>query len=103
MSTAYSIEKPWNACADGWDVDEAESIVLARQLSADFLVLDDAAARRAAKTEGARVIGLLGLLVHARERGTIAELKPLLSELKASGFYIGESLYQALLRRVGEA
>jgi predicted nucleic acid-binding protein len=81
---------------------EAESIVLARQLSADFLVLDDAAARRAARTEGARVIGLLGLLVHAHERGTIAELKPLLAELKASGFYIGESLYQALLRRVGE-
>jgi len=82
---------------------EAESIVLARELEADFLVLDDAAARRVAEGEGARVIGLLGLLVHARERGMIAKLKPLLEELKATGFYIGDSLYHDLLHRVGEA
>jgi len=82
---------------------ESESIVLARELSADFLVLDDAAARRVAEGEGARVIGLLGLLVHARERGMIAKLKPLLEELKATGFYIGDSLYHDLLHRVGEA
>lgn len=81
---------------------EAESIVLARELQADFVVLDDAAARRAAIEERLPVIGLLGLLVHAKERGTIAALKPLLEELKATGFYVGDSLYQDLLRRVGE-
>jgi hypothetical protein len=100
MSTVYSIGKPWNACADGWDVvRQSASSWRARFRRTSWFSMT----LRAARTEGARVIGLLGLLVHARERGTIAELKPLLSELKASGFYIGESLNQALLRRVGEA
>lgn len=82
---------------------EAESIVLARELSADYVVLDDAAARRAAAEEGVAVIGLLGLLLHAKDRGVIAAVKPLLDELKAAGFHLGDSLYYELLRQVGEA
>lgn len=57
----------------------------------------------AADGESVRVIGLLGLLVHAKDRGMIAALKPLLDELKTTGFYFGDSLYHELLRRVGEA
>lgn len=82
---------------------EAESIILARELGADFVVLDDATARRVAQSAGARVSGLLGLLILAKERGLIAELKPLLDELKTSGFYIGDSLYQELLHQLGES
>jgi predicted nucleic acid-binding protein len=82
---------------------EAESIVLARELSADFVVLDDATARRAAEREGVHVVGLLGLLVHAKERGMIPALKPLLDELRDAGFHVADSLYRGLLRRVGEA
>jgi predicted nucleic acid-binding protein len=82
---------------------EAESIVLAGEIGSDFVVLDDAAARRIAEARGLRVIGVLGILVLARERGLIPSLKPVLHELRAEGFYISESLSQILLRRVGES
>ena len=50
----------------GWG--EAEAIVLAQQLHADAIVLDDATARHVAEQEGCIVIGLLGLLVDAKRR-----------------------------------
>ena len=59
---------------------EAEAIVLAREVRADVLVLDDATARRMTEAEGQKAIGLLGLLLHGKERGLIPTLKPILHE-----------------------
>lgn len=48
---------------------EAEAIILAGQIDTDaIVVLDDATARRIAEQEGCRVVGLLGLLVVAKQR-----------------------------------
>ena len=81
---------------------EAEAIVLAKELGADFLVVDDAVARRAAGSEGLVVVGLIGLLISAKQRGLIPEIKPLLDELLASGFFLDESRYRSILRGAGE-
>lgn len=81
---------------------EAEAITLARQVQADFLVLDDAIARRLAEKQGARVIGLLGLLLHAKHRGIIETIKPILDALKSSGFFVDEALFRMLLREADE-
>lgn len=80
---------------------ESEAIVLAKEQRADLLILDDLAARKRALQEGLVVIGTLGLLERLRERGILPALKPLLDELKASGFYMGAE-YEELLRQVGE-
>ena len=81
---------------------ESEAILLARELVADLLVIDDSAARRVAETEGQRVVGLVGLLIYAKQRGFVTEVKPLLDEMVASGFFLDEPRYQSILRRAGE-
>lgn len=81
---------------------EAEAIVLAGELGADLLILDDATARRMAEAEGRAVLGLLGLLIHAKERGLINSIKPLMDDMVAAGFYIDGPLYHSILRHANE-
>lgn len=81
---------------------EAEAIVLAKELGADVLVIDDAVARRLAEAEGQHVVGLPGLLVFAKHQGLVTEIKPLLDEMLAAGFFLDDSRYQSLLRQVDE-
>lgn len=81
---------------------EAEAIVLAKELAADFVVVDDAAARRVAEVEGQRAVGLVGLLIYAKHHGLVAGIKPLLDEMLAAGFYLDDARYLSILRSVGE-
>jgi len=81
---------------------ESEAIVLAKELGADFLVLDDAAARDTAEAGDQRVVGLPGWLIHLKELGIILAVKPVLDEMLASGFYLDERGYQSILRRADE-
>lgn len=81
---------------------ESEAIVLGKELGADFLVIDDAAARQAAEAEGRRVVGLLGWLIYLKQCGVVAAIKPVVDEMLASGFYLDEQRYQSILRRAGE-
>jgi len=81
---------------------EAEAIVLAREIGADFVILDDASARRIAEKEGDKVSGLLGFLIAAKERGVVQALKPILDEMIAIGFFVDDPLYESILRQAGE-
>ncbi len=81
---------------------ESEAIVLAKELGADLLVIDDAAARRVAEAGEQHVVGLPGWLIYLKQRGVVAAVKPLLDEMLASGFYLDEQRYQLILRRAGE-
>lgn len=81
---------------------EAEAIVLAEELGADALILDDGTARRIAEQQGRPVLGLLGLLVHGKRRGIVRSLAPLLDELVAAGFFIDDALRLHILQQAGE-
>jgi predicted nucleic acid-binding protein len=81
---------------------EAEAIVLARELRADLLVLDDATARHLAEAEGLTVVGLVGLLLHAKSHGLIGAMRPILDDMLTAGFFLDESLYRSILGQAGE-
>ena len=83
------------------DDGEAEAIALACETGLR-LIVDDVQARAMARRFGVRIIGTVGLLVRAKHSGLIQLLKPVLNQLKAEGFYIGNSLEQEALRLVGE-
>lgn len=51
------------------DPGEREAILLAEQLKADLVILDDKAARGIALERGLRIIGLLGILKDAARAG----------------------------------
>lgn len=59
---------------------EAETIVLSEELNADAVLIDDLKARKIARLRGLRVIGTIGVLLDAKERGRVHEVKPLLEE-----------------------
>jgi len=81
---------------------EAEAIVLAKEVGADAIVLDDGMARRIAEREGRTVLGLLGLLLHRKQQGMVPAVKPLLDQIVATGFFIDEALYRRVLHEAGE-
>jgi uncharacterized protein len=85
------------------DSGESEAITLARELAVDGLVIDERAARRKAQAVGLRVIGTLGVLLLAKSRGHLAELKPWLDQLRRENFRLSEALYAQALQDAGES
>ena len=87
------------------DVDpgEAEAIALAKEVAADLVLIDEKKGRAVAKRLGLRYLGLLGVLVEAKQRGLIDELKPILDLLiQKAGFRVSQTLYGQVLASVGE-
>lgn len=85
------------------DPGEAESIVLALELSADLILMDERMGRRIAKEFQLAVTGTLGLLRDAKRHGHIKAVKPLLDKLiQANSFRVSQQLYDEVLQSVGE-
>lgn len=84
------------------DQGEAEAVVLAEELSADWVLLDERKARLAAELVGLRFVGTMGIFLLAKRLGKIEAVRPLLDELKTKKFYLGETVYQEVLARAGE-
>lgn len=86
------------------DIDdgEAEVIVLAEELKVKTIIMDDKLGRRIAKLRGFKVIGTLRILVAAKEKGLITEVKPLIKKLKEVGFWINDDVYKAILKQSKE-
>jgi len=84
------------------DRGEAEAIVLAREIGADRLVMDDLDARRFARRVGLEVVGTMGLLLAARLRGEIPSIREEIERLQKLGFRVSPSLVEAMLREAGE-
>lgn len=81
---------------------EREAICLALEQNANWLLLDDLPARRLAVALGIQVVGTLGVLVVAKRRGWITEIRSLLDALIQHGFYVAPALYSSVLIQVGE-
>jgi uncharacterized protein len=85
------------------DVGEAEAIALAKELAADLLLMDERRGRDIAAHFGLRVIGLLGVLIEAKQRGNIPAVKPILDDLRTkAGFWVSQQLYVRVLQAAGE-
>ncbi len=86
------------------DAGEAEAIVLALERQVAVLLMDERLGRDTAQHMGLRCIGLIGVLIAAKQRGLIVGIKPLLDTLRnIAGFRVDEALYQRVLKDEGEA
>lgn len=82
---------------------EAEAIALALEVHPDWLLIDDSDGRILARQCGLSVMGLLGCLLLAKQRGFITQARDLLDRLQnEAGFYLNEELRQEVLRLAGE-
>lgn len=85
------------------DAGEAEVISLARHLSPCFAVIDERRGRRVAQNVyGLPIKGTAGILVEAQRRGLISGVRPRLLALRASGYFIADSVIYAACLSAGE-
>ena len=85
------------------DDGEAEAIALSKELETDLLLLDERRGRAVAARFGLRFIGLLGVLIDAKQKGYLAAIKPVLDDLVANaGFWVSQELYMSVLQAAGE-
>jgi hypothetical protein len=84
-------------------VGEAEAITLARETHDCLLIIDEKKGRKVAEDLQITIVGLLGVLLEAKEEQLITELKPLLQQLKTIGFHISSRLVTLLLKEAGES
>lgn len=82
---------------------EAEAIVLAQEVAADWLLIDERRGRLIAQRLGLRVIGTLGILLLAKQSGVIGPIQPLLDRLRTERFYVSDRLYIQTLVAAGES
>jgi predicted nucleic acid-binding protein len=78
------------------DPGEQAAILLAEQLNADLVILDDKAARRIAVERGLRIIGLLGIVKDAA-RANLLDAATTFQQLRSAGFWVAPSLLEQLL------
>lgn len=84
------------------DQGEAEVIVLATEIGADLVIIDETLGRRFAKHANLRVTGTLGILVKAKQLGLVDAISPLLDAMQSQGIWIGERLKTSFLVTVNE-
>jgi uncharacterized protein len=85
------------------DPGEANAIVLALELKATQLLIDERLGRVEAKRQGLRITGILGVLLAAKRQGLILAVRPILDRLiGGANFRISNQLYDEILTLAGE-
>ena len=86
------------------DLGEAEAVVLAVELNAELLLIDERKGRAVANRVGVNNIGLLGVLVKAKHDGLIPAVGPVMDSLMTkAGFWVSKELYDHILQVTGES
>lgn len=82
----------------GLDAGEANAIALALELQADDLLIDERLGRQEAVRLGLSIVGILGILLVAKQRSLIPQIQPVMDALiNQAGFRVSPQLYQRIL------
>lgn len=85
------------------DEGEAQAIALALELNCDLLLMDERIGTQIARLEGLQTVGLVGVLIKAKEQAIIKEVGEILFDLKNdAGFWLNEKLERKILEQLGE-
>jgi predicted nucleic acid-binding protein len=82
---------------------ESEALGLALEIRARYLLVDERAARRTAEALGLHVVGTLGILLAAKRKGLVTEVRPLVDDLIRHGFWVAPRLVKRVLSAAGES
>ncbi len=81
---------------------EVEVMILAKELNADLVIIDDGLGRRHAKLLGYTITGTIGVLLKAKSSGALEEVRPVLDDMIRCGFYISGDIYRKALSLADE-
>jgi predicted nucleic acid-binding protein len=90
-----------DASLDILDAGEREAIMLAQELAADLLLVDDKQARLAAVDLGIAITGTIGILDKAAREGLI-DLKSAIEKIQKTSFRISDNLIEKLIEESEE-
>jgi uncharacterized protein len=83
---------------------EAEVILMAQRLKAEWVLIDDRRARRIAEQAyGLQVKGSVGILVAAKRQGLIPTVRPILESLTTQGYYLSRRVIDRVIEEAGES
>ncbi len=84
------------------DYGESESLILYKELNADFLLIDDKKARNIAENFDIKCIGTIGLLSIAKDKKLIPELNPIFKQFLENKRFYSIELLNIILEQKGE-
>ncbi len=85
------------------DAAEAEAIVLAKEQNADFLLIDERLGTSVALRQGQPTMGMVGVLIRAKDCGHIPSLREQLDLLEEkTSFYLSFAFRKRVLKKVDE-
>jgi predicted nucleic acid-binding protein len=84
------------------DLGEVETIILAGEMKADWVLMDERKGRRKLTQLQIPKIGTVGILLKAKQLGLISTLKPEIEKLQNSGFAIAQSVISEVMKQAGE-
>lgn len=90
-----------DSALDKLDKGEREAIILAEEIKANLLILDDRSARTLATKRGLKIIGLLGILLDAAKNNLI-DLPTKVNQLQETSFFVSPKLLQSILSQYRE-
>jgi hypothetical protein len=87
---------------DELDLGESETIVLARELAADWVLMDEKKGRSKLTQLGLQKIGTIGILLKAKQAGLLSMIRPDLEKLRSQAFSLSQSVIDAVLKQANE-
>lgn len=81
---------------------EAEAVVLAKELSANYLLVDEKKARRVARASGIRIIGTAGIVGLAAKMGLLPDIDSIFNKLEQNGFRYTEAVKNMVKEESGK-
>jgi predicted nucleic acid-binding protein len=81
---------------------EASSIAFAIENSESLLIIDERKGRKRAEELGISIIGSLGVLLKAKEKGAIDSVSQIMEDINKTDFRISEAIKKKLLEEAGE-
>ena len=84
------------------DEGEAETITLALEMKAEIILIDERLAYKIAKSLSLNPIGTISVLIEAKRRNLIKNLKNILEEMVVKGRWYSKNVLNEVLKSVGE-
>lgn len=84
------------------DRGEAEVLVLAKEMKADLILIDEEKARKSATIAGYNVMGVIGILLVAKRIGLIKSIKTYIQKLQNEKFRLSEKIINRALKQAHE-
>jgi len=81
---------------------ELETIILAKELKINDVIIDEKAARNFAEAMMLQTTGIIGILILSKKSGRITEVKQYIDELINKGYRISKNLYINALKKCNE-